>query len=1085
MHIALPDIPGYELLYELGRGGMGVVYQARQVSLGRIVALKMILAGHYAETEQRTRFRAEARAAARLQHPNIVQIFEVGEHNGFPFFSMEYVGGGSLAQALGGTPQPVRPSAELVTNLARAIHYAHDQGVVHRDMKPANILLAIQTPHSRLLSPEYRGEGGSAGRQEITDSRNEPNAGLLSTDYCVLSTTAKITDFGLAKLLQDDPGVTARGGKTESGAILGTPSYMAPEQAGGPIKAIGPATDVYALGAILYELLTGRPPFKAATAFGTLQQVIFEEPVSVSRLQPAVPRDLETICQKCLQKDPAKRYPSARALADDVDRFLADKPIAARRTGRVERTWRWCRRNPVVAGLSLGLAVMAILVCGGSVLAVLRLGRAAEQARRAERDTQEQLFESLLVQVHASRTGQQPGQRLDSLKALGHATQLGRTLKRDPVDLLKLRNEAIACLALPDLQVETQWEGNLPGTNGIGFDAPFERYAWSFQDEGIRVRRLADHLEQCRVPTPRSDRVSRWVLLGFSPNGRYLAAYYVQWAEKHPLEVWELGDGAGRRVLAIPDATALPAFAADGRSLVAPLPKGEAAIIELPSGVERRRLASGGPAEAVALHPGGKLLAAAGGQSDGVRVLDLEKGSVTHRLPHPDTVQGLAWSADGKMLATACNDLLIHLWETGRWQKKGELTGHRFEVGDVAFDPTGRWLASFGWDMTLRVWEVGSQRQVLNVEDIRVLGFRSKGQLAAAGVTGQRVQVWGFRPSEVFHELHPFETGHAFLQLSPDGRWLTMMVGAEADLRIWDMRTCRQVYRHLGRRGGFSPDWTWFLSLGADGISRVPVSFFGPEEPPAIRFDQARRLVGLPEDVRDHSISWVGERRLVLVDPPGIRSRPSRIRLLELNADTIRVIWERRKPNASLSAAVSRDGRLVAVGSYWGGNGVSVWETDTGRLAGELPTGDAHIAFAADGRHLYTTTGRLSPRGSECRSWWVGSWKPDRALALKRASHRPAGLDVAADGTVSIVFTMNDMRLLNPETFEELATLSAPQPGMLEGGPFSSDGTTLFTTDSGTVQVWNLQAMRRQLATMGLDWTTPASQLDSSQSAAP
>jgi WD40 repeat protein len=376
--------------------------------------------------------------------------------------------------------------------------------------------------------------------------------------------------------------------------------------------------------------------------------------------------------------------------------------------------------------------------------------------------------------------------------------------------------------------------------------------------------------------------------------------------------------------------------------------------------------------------------------------------------------------------------------------------------------------------MTLRVWEAGSRRQVLYLEDIRVLGFRSQGQLAAAGVTGQRVEVWGLRPSEVFQELHPFQTTYPSIQVSPDGRWLQMADAAEADLRIWDLRACREVCRRMGQRGGFSPDGTWFLSQRADGISRVPVVFSGPEQAPAIRFDQARRLVGLREDLRDHSISWVGSdgRRLVLIDRPGTRSLPTRIRLLELNADTIRVLWEGQKLNAS-SVAPSHDGRLVAVSSYWGGSGVSIWEVDTGRLVHELPIGDAEIAFAGDNRRLYTATGRLSPRGAECRSWWVGSWEPDRALALKRASHSPAHLCVAADGTVAVVLTMSDVRLLNPQTLEEVATLSAPQPGLLQGLQFSSDGTTLFSTDSGTVQIWDLKAIRRQLAAIGLDWKTP------------
>src|SRR5262245_4003610 len=247
-----PAVPGYDILGELGRGGMGVVYKARQVGLNRLVALKMVLAGGYAGPEALARFRSEAEAIAALQHPNIVQIHEVGESGGLPYFSLEYCPGGSLAQKLDGTPLPPKQAAELVETLARAMHAAHQAGVVHRDLKPANVLLAADG-------------------------------------------TPKVTDFGLAKRLDTGDG------PTKSGAVMGTPSYMAPEQAADG-KAVGPAADVYALGAILYELLTGRPPFRAATSLDTILQVVSEDPVPPSRLNAQAPRDLETACLKCLEK---------------------------------------------------------------------------------------------------------------------------------------------------------------------------------------------------------------------------------------------------------------------------------------------------------------------------------------------------------------------------------------------------------------------------------------------------------------------------------------------------------------------------------------------------------------------------------------------------------------------------------------------------------------------------------------------------------------------------------------------------------------------------------------------------------------
>jgi serine/threonine protein kinase len=346
-----PTIPGYEILDELGHGGMGIVYRARQLGLDRIVALKMLRQQAQPGANALARFRTEAAAIARLQHPNIVQVFDVGEVAGRPFFVLEFVAGGSLAERLRGVPQPVRTSARVIDTLALAVHAAHQSGVIHRDLKPANILLNGKPDHANPLA------------------------------------TPKIADFGVAKCadVEGDQRFS-----TAPGEIVGTPNYMAPEQASIARQPVGPAADIYALGAILYELLTGRPPFVGETPLATVLQSLHNDPVSVTSLQPGVPRDLETICLKCLRKEPGKRYGSALELAEDIERFLRDEPIAARPPTAAENVWRWVRRHPLSAGLlAAGLlapivALITLSLLSAQLVRSSALESAAQQAELLE-----------------------------------------------------------------------------------------------------------------------------------------------------------------------------------------------------------------------------------------------------------------------------------------------------------------------------------------------------------------------------------------------------------------------------------------------------------------------------------------------------------------------------------------------------------------------------------------------------------------------------------------------------------------------------------------------------------------------------
>jgi serine/threonine protein kinase len=395
----------YELLGRIARGGMGVIYKARQVCLNRVVAVKMMLPGLLVSEAEASRFQNEAEVIANLRHPNIVAVHEVGAHDGQRYFSMDYVEGQSLAAVVRDHPLPARTAARYVKVIAEAIHYAHQQGILHRDLKPSNVLL---------------------------DKAGNP----------------RITDFGLAKRLSSDSRLTT------TGTVLGTPSYMPPEQADGKSRHLGPASDVYSIGAILYELLTGRPPFQAATPLDTILLVINTEPIAPRRLNPKLSRDLETICLKCLEKDPRWRYQSAQELADDLDRYLKREPIKARPISLLNRGWRWCRRNPWQTTAAAAL-VLATLMAALWAIASQRIANISRQIP----------WQSLFEQVQSGRVA---GGQADSLKAPAEAPPVkspdGRLLASSGED-----HRTIRLLEISTGRELAQWEAHQVGVTALAF----------------------------------------------------------------------------------------------------------------------------------------------------------------------------------------------------------------------------------------------------------------------------------------------------------------------------------------------------------------------------------------------------------------------------------------------------------------------------------------------------------------------------------------------------------------------------------------------------------------------------------------
>ncbi len=451
-------IPGYETVKELGRGGMGVVYLARQQSLNRLVALKMVLGGGHASSSDLTRFKTEAEAVAQLQHPHIVQVIETGEHQGTPWFSMEYVAGGSLDKRLQGRPLPAREAARITSMLAEAVAHAHARGVLHRDLKPGNVLVQDVEAHSTSIdSTQKPGRGGPSKGNTVALESITDNKESVST---AIPVTLKITDFGLAKQLDD--GRTLAGTKTQAGTVMGSPSYMAPEQAAGDSPNIGPAVDVYALGAMLYELLTGRPPFRASTAWDTILQVLHDEPVPPTRLMPRLPKDIETICLKCLAKDPKKRYATVSELDADIQRYLNDEPIHARPNAWWERVWKAAKRRPTLAGLVLTAilavgVIMWLIIIGNRKLqdernlaqeerdkAMVAMKKAKDEQTKAQKRLEKavEAVEKLLTRTASENWARRPELQDERKKLLEEAVEFYRSFLEQESDDPLLRREA-------------------------------------------------------------------------------------------------------------------------------------------------------------------------------------------------------------------------------------------------------------------------------------------------------------------------------------------------------------------------------------------------------------------------------------------------------------------------------------------------------------------------------------------------------------------------------------------------------------------------------------------------------------------
>ncbi len=985
--LASPPPPGvrvryfgdYELLGELGRGGMGVVYRARQISLNRPVALKMLLHSRFSEEVFVKRFHLEAEAAAHLDHPNIVPIYEIGEHEGQHYFSMKLVEGLSLERELAGSPLAPRRAVQLVATMARAVHYAHQHGVLHRDLKPHNIVL---------------------------DAQDQPN----------------LTDFGLAKLVEQDTGLTL------SQSVMGSPAYMAPEQAAGKTKRLTTAADVYSLGAVLFALVTGKPPFAGQTALETMRQVIERDPVAPHVLNPALDRDMGVICLKCLAKEPARRYGSAEALAEDLERWLRNEPITARRVSDLERLWLWCRRQPVRAGLIAALLVVALLGVGGILSQWNRAERERRSALAAKSRAEQNEYAASIALAQNLIDQRQFDRARRILEATNTAVYRGwewgwleRTCQED---LMKL--SAPGALGFPRFSPD----GSLLAAGCT--DSTVR--VWDFHTGQLR-QTLRGHESYAVAPG------------NFSPDGRRL----VTGSWDKTARVWDLATGQCLHKLMHDDGMYCALFSPDGKTVATGCLDGKVRLWDAESAALRGVVADYHKSIAcMSYSPDGRWLAFAGGvglevrDSNAVSILDLQTGATRTLGEHVGAIMALAFNRDGKRIATggldgrACwaeleTDTHLRVFfdlqkpepvfgvdfspdgrrcaicgeqkveatvrvielETGRETLK--VRGHSQNVRGVRFSPDGRWLATASFDGTIKIWPAEPLSDYLSLaghdQPVCALAESPDGKRLATGSLDRRAKIWDLDTGRLWKTL-PVGFPVISLAFSPDGSRLATVASDNA-AKVWPLNEGDQPLLLRGHTGtvmavAFSPDDLSIATGSKDCTARVWDSRSG---------EAWFALTGHTGTVYSVAFSPDGKRIAT-------GSADSTARVWEAPSGRLLLTLKGHK-GAVLRLAYSPDGARIATGGR--DRTVRLWDATTG--APLLPPLEDHrdgiiaLAFSPDGHRLATTGPGTEFNNPMTREWWLNLWDAVTGRHLFR-------LQPHTNVTLAVAFSHDGTRLI-------------------------------------------------------------------------